>query len=232
MLNTSTIMTSSSDWSSGDEIRVYIGKEEKKFLVSRKQLQPVLPHIQLENFKSHHLPDVDERTFELFEHWLDKKTLDELDPDDEQEAKHRMLEYLELYFEVDEWEIPDLQNDIMDRFRGRQTCEDGYFPAFLISKIYENTEEGAPLRRYIVNSFLYKSADWFSNQLDPIFEHQVEKGNTAFLLDCYKAALALANGKIHDAEVEDGEDPGCEYHIHKEGKECKSELARKRRKIG
>lgn len=227
-----------------DEITVCVGKQERKFRVSIKRLQAVLPDTKLEdyasycipdmereNYDSYRLPEMDERTFELFEHWLRNKTLDELDTDNEDVAKHEMLEYLELYFEATKWGIQDLENLIMDRFRERYKCEDGYFPCFLIKKIYDNTEEGAPLRRYIVDSFLFKSAEWESDNLAEAFNRHFEKGNRGFLLDCYRAALKLAKGKVHDADCHE-RSPGCDYHKHSDGKECGVEQARKRRKIG
>ena len=76
---------------------------------------------------------MDERTFELFDYWLRNETLDELSPDNEEEAKATMLEYLDLYLEATEWGIQDLENIIMDRFRGRYKCSTGYFPCFLIA---------------------------------------------------------------------------------------------------
>ncbi|KAL9135447.1 MAG: hypothetical protein Q9175_003358 [Cornicularia normoerica] len=103
----------------------------------------------------------------------------------------------------------------MDHFRSRHTCEHGYFPYFLIKKIYDNTEEGAPLRRYIVNSFLFKSA----YALAESFGRHAEKGNTCFLLDCYKAALAFAEDRVANTDLDAG-DLGCEYHNHGVGNEC------------
>lgn len=214
---------------------MYVGEKERKFKISKTRLQPILPHIELDDYISHHLPDLDERTFELFEHWLRNKTLDELNQDEEEEeAKATMLEYLDLYFEATEWGIQDLWNVIMDRFRGRNKCEDGYFPCFLIKKIYDNTEEGAPLRRYMVDGFVFKSDGWAPDHLAECFNRHCRKGNHDFLLDCYKAALALARADVVDADfhVEFGESPGCEYHKHRDGKECGLERARKRRKIG
>lgn len=201
------------------------------YFVSRKRLQPILPHIELEDYESHHLPDVDERTFNLFNYWLRNKTLDELSLEFEEEAKKTMLEYLELYFKATEWGIQDLENLIMDRFRQRPTCGDGYFPCFLITKIYDNTDPGAPLRRFIVDSFIFKSRGWNQNHLKDSFNRHSEKGNNAFLLDCYSAALELAADKVFDAEC-DMESPGCKYHNHRDGIECGLERGRKRRRIG
>ena len=217
-------------------ITVYVGKERTRFTLLRKQVQPILSHMEVGFSNKYFLPDVDTKTFRIFKHWLYKKTLDELDPDAEDKAKEKMLEYLELYFRATEWEIHDLANDIMDRFRGRFQCEDGYFPAFLIKKIYDNTGPGEPLRRYIVDNFLFKSSDWHPDDLQDSFSHHAEKGNTDFLLDCYRGALALAKKKIldpfldtRDSECEVSE---CEYHFHEVGTECGSERARKRRRIG
>ncbi|KAL9135448.1 MAG: hypothetical protein Q9175_003359 [Cornicularia normoerica] len=61
-----------------DEIIVYVDKPKTQFIVSKKQLQSILPHIELEGYESHHLPDVDKRTFELFKIWLYYETLDAL----------------------------------------------------------------------------------------------------------------------------------------------------------
>ena len=226
-----------------DGIIVYVGNEQTPFTLSKKQLEPILSHMELEGYKYHHLPDVNKKTFRIFERWLRKKTLDKLDPDVDDKAKERMLEYLELYFKATEWEIYDLANDIMDRFRERYQCEDGYFPAFLIKKIYDNTQPGAPLRRYIVDNFLFKSEAWPPDYVQDWFDHHAEKGNTDFLLDCYQAALALAKDNILDPSFHNRdckcEDPvhfdcdfECEYHVHQEDEECGSQRARKRRRIG
>ena len=212
----------------GDKIIVYVGKEKTPFTLLRKQLRPILTHIELEGYKHHHLPDVNKKTFRIFERWLQKKTLDELDPDAEDKAKEKMLQYLELYFKATEWEIHDLANDIMDRFRERYQCDEGYFPAFLIKKIYDNTIPGAPLRRYIVDNYLFKSEAWYSDDLQESFHHHNEKGNTDFLLDCYQAALALASKEITDPSLDES-DSDCEYHLHEEGKACGSRRARKKR---
>ena len=226
----SSFLPESDDEEDCDQIVVYVGKERTPFTLLRKQLQPILSHIEFEDYKHHHLPDVNRKTFRIFEHWLQKKTLDELDPAAEDKAKETMLQYLELYFKATEWEIHDLANDIMDCFRERYQCEHGYFPAFLIKKIYDNTLPGAPLRRYIVDNFLYKSAGWPSDELQVSFAHQVEKGNTDFLFDCYQAALALAKKRLPDPCLSIW-DSDCKYHVHEQGKMCGSLLARERRDV-
>ena len=238
--------TSESKGEEDDAIIVYVGNEKTPFTLSRKLLQPILFHIELEDYEDHHLPHVSKKTFRIFERWLRKKTLDELDDVDDK-AKEMMLEYLELYFKATEWKIYDLANDIMDRFRERYQCEDGYFPAFLIKKIYDNTQPGAPLRRYIVRNFLFKSEAWSSDHLQDSFDHHAEKGNAEFLSDCYRAALTLvkqAKQSIFDPSLDESsewDDYECDYHIHQkreedeedeDKEECGSQRARKRCRFG
>lgn len=220
-----------------DKITVYVGKDKTKFVLSRKRLQPILPHIELEDYDSHRLPDVGVKTFKLFQTWLCNGTLKKLDYDtdtqdnSDKDAKATMLEYFDLYFEATEWKIQDLENTIMDRFRERYKCEDGYFPCFLIRKVYDGTEPGSPLRRYIVDSYVYKNGGWDPDTQAQSFHRHSEKGNNDFLFDCYRASLVLAEDNVVDADCHDGT-PGCKYHQHRDGQTCGLEHARKKRKIG
>ena len=77
--------------------------------------------------------------------WLETGTLNKL-PIEDNLAKASGLLYLELYFQATKWGMQDLENLIMDRFRGRWTCGDGYFHAFLITKIYAETSSESIFR--------------------------------------------------------------------------------------
>lgn len=171
-----------------------VGEDERQFHLFKDKLRPLLSPDDvdtLDEIHQHHLPDVSSELFDIFVTWLDTYTLEPMDTNDDESSKEVMLKYLELYLQATEWEIQDLENTIMDHFRLRRTCDDGYFPAFLIKKIYENTDKDSPLRCYIVDSFVFKSSGWYDEDILKKFVHHFEKGNREFVLDCYKAAVNM-----------------------------------------
>lgn len=179
---------------SEEQVLVLVGEDERQFHLFKDKLRPLLSPDDvdtLDEIHQHHLPDVSSELFDIFVTWLDTYTLEPMDTNDDESSKEVMLKYLELYLQATEWEIQDLENTIMDHFRLRRTCDDGYFPAFLIKKIYENTDKDSPLRCYIVDSFVFKSSGWYDEDILKKFVHHFEKGNREFVLDCYKAAVNM-----------------------------------------
>ena len=185
------------------------------------------------------LPEEDPKIFELLINWLYRRNLKAIstDPDSEEVAKEEAALYVDLYTRACVWEIRDLQNELIDRLRLRETCEYGFFPPHLISKIYKSTSIQSPLRSYVVDSFIFKGVGWNASAKIPDLDNvshtltrrralkkQWDAGNQVFALDCYEALFQLCDkSNIHDPDRK----IGCVYHTHKGGEKCKMGVRRR-----
>lgn len=99
-------------------------------------------------------------TIRLFGRWLEQNKLTPLHPRDATVAEAQLLEYIKLYKLASDKHINNLINEIMDRIRARPTCGIENFPAFLIKECYKASTPAAPLRRYLVDSFIFNTKTW------------------------------------------------------------------------
>lgn len=222
-----------SGYLSGDVIKVYVGPKRKRYSVHKALLT------QYEWFRnkilygslifrdSIDLLAEDPKVFELLIGWLYRNYLNAISTTDEEVAEKEVALSVDLYLRACEWDMPELQNALMDRMKLRTTCVHGFFPRKLIKTIYESTESLSPLRSYIVDSFIYKGIQWDEDAEieDPIYENffltrksvlrtQLDAGNQEFVLDCYEALFQLcAKSEIRDPDRR----TGCVYHAHKRG---------------
>ena len=173
-----------------------------------------------------YLPKMNPEIFGLLVNWLYRRTLKKLSPDCEDGAMDQVALYIELYIDAENtYNMPELQNSITDLFRARPTCSLGWFPTEEIGQIYEETSKSSPLRRYIVDTFVFKSYGWkassnvaerFPKREDKL-RAQLDAGNQQFVLDCYDALMeTVSQGKIEDPN----DKPRCTYHVHEEGEKC------------
>ena len=141
-----------------EDIIVSVGSDSQIFTLPRDVLSEIFPGMDLDyEAASSDFSYCDPNIFVIFGKLLCSGYLADLSEDDEEEAKDLLHLYLEMYFLATFLNVQDLENLIMDKIRDRHTCEDGYFPHFLIKSVYENTEPGSVLREYVADRFLYKS---------------------------------------------------------------------------
>lgn len=172
------------------------------------------------NFRAY-ITGADPEVFELLFNWLYRRILTRISKDDEEDAMYQVELYMKLYFEAEKFETHDLQNSILDTFRARPTCADGWFPDDIISAIYEDTKTPALLRRYVVDTPVFKAYHWdFDGHKTRLeLEEQLLNGNREFVIDCSEALLKLvmARKKVQDPNKKEA----CTYHVHERGEMCK-----------
>lgn len=232
-------LTNLKSYLSGDVIKVYVGPKRKRYSVHKALLTQyewfrnkiLYSDDSLISLDSIDLLAEDPKVFELLIGWLYRNNLNAISTTDEEVAKEEVALSVDLYLRACEWDMPELQNALIDRMRIRTTCEYGFFPRKLIKTIYKSTEPLSPLRSYIVDSFIYKGIQWdedaeIEGPIDENFfltrksalRFQLDAGNQEFVLDCYEALFQLcAKSKIRDPDRR----TGCVYHAHKGGKKCR-----------
>ena len=73
------------------------------------------------------------------------------------------------------------------------------------------TNRKDPLRRYVVDSFVFKSVEWNTNMTMNEVRSQSSSGNHAFVADCYAAAMDMAaKNKVKDPN----EKHARTYHVN------------------
>lgn len=146
-------------------------------------------------------------------------------------AKKQVKEYLYLHDVVLRLKLPTVQNHIVDVIKARKTCHEGWFDAELVRSVYKRTMPGDGLRRFLVDSFVYKSyrqikcdatakAYWSTHRRNVLTENMNE-GNTEFVMDQADAAAAE---RILDPYTRSA----CHYHNHASDTKCHLSLKRKR----
>lgn len=222
----------------GNTIRVFVGPKRKRYSVHKALLTQYewfskkiyYSDLKIASRDCIDFPTVDPKVFELLISWLYRKNLKPISTADEDDAKEEVELYIDLYLRACDWNMPELQNALLDRIRVRSTCEYGFFPRKLINTIYKRTQPLSPLRSYIVDSFIHKGIEWDEDGglEDPIDAQytltrkraltvQLEAGNQDFVLDCYEALFQLcAKSKIRDPDRK----TGCVYHRHESGGKC------------
>ena len=185
---------------------------------------------QLREFSA---PDESPVHLELFIGWLYRRRLSPIPQklsDDETSAQVSHL--LGLFLRAAEWDIPDLQNCVMDTIL--DSGESFWLTAEDVPNFYNSTSPGSPLRAFIVDNFLFScvfmsTGDDDDSRKAALKEH-IARGNAEFVADCYDKVFQY----IYDG---DPEDPRtylrCTYHVHPDGKKCpveRKEPPKKRRR--
>lgn len=180
----------------GNLVNIWVGPKRKEFQAHGKLLSSCCKYWRRQVTLSPHyigIKNGDPDIFSLFIDWLYRKTLPQISRNDEETAKAQVEQYVKLYLSAEEWGIADLKNLIIDTIRARKTCDMGWFPAGPIKHIYDRTESGSPLRRYIVDNFLFKSSRgkgayifyWSDSARGAELKEHLQVGNFDFVLDCY-----------------------------------------------
>ena len=122
---------------------------------------------------------------------------------------------------AESWSIAPLKNLIIDTIKARQTCHYGWFPTDLIEHVYAGTSKGSLLRRYIVDSFLFKTSTsvWGEETRAKALKNQADAGNVDFLLECYEGLFGMAY-KSRMRNRDPGRRGRCFYHEHERGVSC------------
>lgn len=211
----------------GNLVKVCVGNKRKSFDIHGKLLASSCTFFY-QKVKAYgdygdiiYLVEHDPSAFELFVNWLYRKTLPRIDGNDENRAKEQVGHCIALYLMAETWAIGPLKNLIIDTIKTRQTCNYGWFPAKHIKKIYAATAKGSPLRRYIVDYFLFKTSTmvWGEAERAIMLRTHAEAGNTEFLLECYEGLFKMAyKSKMKDRDP--NRHDRCAYHEHELGKSC------------
>lgn len=208
-----------------DLIRVYVGPESKRYTVRKGLLTQYswfskeILYSGSENASQGSINLITERpeVFDLLIPWLYHKTFKAISATDEEVAEEQATLYVDLYLRACVWQMPELQNVVMDRLRARQNCVHELFPRKLINKIYQKTEPQSPLRTYVVDSFIHQSVDWSKDRVKHVLKTLSDADGQEFVLDFGAAMFQLrAKSKIRDPDRK----TGCMYHTHKEGEKC------------
>ncbi|KAL6717256.1 hypothetical protein ACLMJK_005171 [Lecanora helva] len=153
---------------------------------------------------------------ELVDHlllWLSSRTLPYIFIDDEESAKRQATLYVKLYIFAENMYMSDLQNFIVDVFRAIPTCRNGWFPPELISYVYGQSRSDSPLRRYILETFIFKSHKSSVPRRMENLKEQLDAGNQAFVFDCWKALFKIIKRtKIRDPNSDPRD--AYMYHVH------------------
>ena len=208
--------------------------EHKAFVFFKKPLQERFPDVNISsvfcNLADADFAKWDPSVFETSISWLRAGHLNPLSHDDHL-AKQQVKDYLYLHHIVFRLQLITVQNHIVDVIKARKTCHEGWYNASLVRRVYNVTENGDGLRRFLVDSFVYKSyrqiirnptakAYWSTHRRSVLAENMAA-GNTEFVMD---QADAVAAVRILDPCTRSA----CHYHNHDPGVICHLSLKRKR----
>ena len=152
-------------------------------------------------------------TVRLLEYWAEHSTLEPLDPDSDENAKTTLLDYIELYKLASDNDVHPLMNDIMDKICERPTCEEGYFPVFFVNACYKSSTPGEPLRRFLVDAFVFKTLSWDDLKRVKLIKRHMDAShhNQTFVVDC--DAKKTDNMRTGLTCQDPNDNYRCEYHV-------------------
>ena len=206
----------------GSMIDLLVGPKRKKYTIHKDLLLSSSGFCQRnkEEYDLHeeiYFAKSDPAMIELLITWIYRQALSDLSLIGKDHIEHQIKRYIDLHQLAGYLEIDNLQNVIMDRLKAGCGLWEHHFSTGVIGTIYKRTHEGSPLRRFAVDSFLFKSSGWEACERSSYLELQMENGNLRFVLDCYEVLqAACAKSKIRDP----GKRPVCAYHDHGKGKAC------------
>lgn len=150
--------------------------------------------------------------------WLINNTLPGMSAHDDKAAIHTAFQLVDLYNIARQFDARGLQNGVMNRFTARETCDDGYFSRSLIRKAYDYADTRSKLRRYAVDTFLYKAQKWEEGKVDKWLDLHIKDGNQQFVADVREAdRLLVLRGK---SQSNPNNAAQCRYHFHLKGHTC------------
>ena len=105
----------------------------------------------------------------------------------------------------------------MDHFRARKICEQGYFARQLVARVYDNSIKSSKIRKYLVDTFVFKSHFWERGKRRAWLEsHQAYGAENAQFVADVRSALE----KLRHAPDNPNLKPKCAYHYHFRGSGC------------
>ena len=138
----------------------------------------------------------------------------------EAEAKEKVFKLVELYGIACQLGCDMLQNDILDAFQARPTCRDSFPSRQFIKAVYQHAPKYSLLRRYVIDTYVYKSANWSSARKRELRKHHTAFGNTALLEDVRKTEKLLAASPSYIEREDPNDRRSCHYHYHPSKKAC------------
>lgn len=204
----------------GGIIRVYSETENKTYHIPAKRFRPYFRYDDDETIRHEVEQATRDYNRSVLKHalsWLNDREIPALPVISDGDAVTLAHEYVDLYSLACRHDARDLQNAIMDRLIERDTCPQGYFARRLIKRVYECTVAGSKLRKYLVDTFIFKSNSWEDGEVATWVQRQSEYKNTAFVADVECAwEKALSIGRVEDPNRKGK----CAYHYHFRGKRC------------
>ena len=152
--------------------------------------------------------------------FITENVLPSLSIDNDKAAIHTAFRFVDLYNIARRFDARRLQNCIMNRFRARETCADGYLSRNLIKKAYEYPDARSKLRRYAVDMFLYKAKAWDMGIREKWLDLHARHGNHRFVTDVHQADLKRLLRKRWFEAPNPNDAAKCHYHFHYEGQHC------------
>lgn len=162
-------------------------------------------------FKNDYMLSTLALAFDWMKEW--SKSLLDIDKANDKMAISQILRLVELYGLAAKLGCRRLQNGILDAFGERNTCPDSYPSRRFIKLVYKHACKYSTLRRYVVDTFVFKSRQWAGNGKDHWIKLHTEYGNRGFVADVVKAEKV---GEFGDPNRK----PDCYYHYHSSDKAC------------
>ncbi|KAK3703248.1 hypothetical protein LTR37_014588 [Vermiconidia calcicola] len=201
----------------GDTVAVYVGAEKRLFTLHESV---VLEHSKFfraaltKGFKEGqsrliHLPEIETPAFEAYIQWMYSHEIVINECESVEEASKTRKQYselIELYVVGDRLENTNLRNEVMTALVQLQEQSDPNPGCKNVSRVYKETPESSPLRRFVLDSWLDADPD----EAIPYMKYMRLKFPTEFIFDM---ALELFQGKTRPA-VRPVDRPKCFYHEH------------------
>ena len=206
-----------------------MGEADQKFLFHRDMLSDMAPFFKaaLESgFKEAEealitMPEDTTSTIELFRLWAYGGII--LDTNEDIEAVP-WDHLIRLYIFADRYDLPDLQNAVMDAINTKVN-DTSIIPTGYLHLIYDNTNTSSPLRRWIIDLSAQRGTvdTWFEPENS---EDDLDKYPPLFMKNLAAEMYRLKEDKVRD---HDWDELGCTFHVHPVTPvESKQELSFKR----
>ena len=152
---------------------------------------------------------------ELAYEWLTEpsESLLSIEKESEKDDIRHVFRLVELYGIASRLGCHKLENNILDAFGARDTCSDSYPSRRFIKSVYKHTYKYSALRRYVADTFVFKSRQWKGDGKDCWIKLHKDYGNRNFVADVLKAEKAT---ELEDPNCR----PKCYYHYHFTDKAC------------
>ena len=153
------------------------------------------------------MPDVSSEVFKRFMLWMYTASL----IGDGESVRDLSCEVLvRVYVFGDTYDIPNLQNCVMDTLKARLDSSLTRLDGEHISLIYKNTAKDCSLRRFAVETTVFRGK--ISGMF--ITAAHMRKFPTTFCFDLIMLLNDLKERKVKAINKNGWKNPGCRYHVH------------------